>query len=291
MIGGGAPSGAGMISRGPRLRRMIGLGLLLLVASSHGASTDPRSVGAPPEPPAQAAERNDTPSVAQRCLHVVRRGDSLDRIAARYRTTRRALTTANDLASPNALLVGQRLQLPRCAPESRVSAMTSSSEAIRDAFSTHKGTGRVVSRQTGSVKSGPERLAFSWPVEGRVLSGFGRRGFLGWHRGLDIKAHPGQTICAAAPGTVVFSGWQSSYGRVVKIAHSNGFTTLYAHNVRNVVRAGDRVETGTRIAAVGRTGRATTDHLHFEIRRHGQSQDPLLLLARREQAPLLAKSD
>ena len=273
-----------------RLRRMIGLGLLLLVASLPGASTDPSAVGAPPEPPAQAAERNDTPSVAQRCLHVVRRGDSLDRIAARYRTTRRALTTANDLASPNALLVGQRLQLPRCAPESRVSAMTSSSEAVRDSFSTDAGTARVASRPIGGVKSSPERLAFIWPVEGRVLSGFGRRGFLGWHRGLDIRAHPGQTIRAAAPGTVVFSGWQSSYGRMVKIAHANGFTTLYAHNVRNVVRAGDRVETGTPIGAVGRTGRATTDHLHFEIRRHGQSQDPWLLLARREQAPLLAKS-
>src|SRR5258706_2342794 len=102
MIGRGAPSGAGMISKSPRRRRMIGLGLLLLVASLHGASTDPSSVGAPPEPPAQSAERNDTPSAAQRCLHVARR----------------ALTTTTHLASPNALLVGQRLQLPRCAPES-----------------------------------------------------------------------------------------------------------------------------------------------------------------------------
>jgi len=136
----------------------------------------------------------------------------------------------------------------------------------------------------------PQRPAFIWPVDGRVLSGFGRRDVREWHGGLDIKARPGHTIRAAAPGTVLFSGWQSSYGLVVKIAHADGFSTVYAHNVRNFVRVGDRVEAGTAIAAVGRTGRATTNHLHFEIRRHGRSQNPLPLLARRESTPLLAKS-
>jgi len=269
---------------------MIGLGLLVLVAYLHGASPDPRSVGAPQRPPAQPAEGNDTLSASPRCFHVVRRGESLGRVAARYGTTLRALITANDLTHPNALLVGQRLEVPGCTPERRVPALTSSSEAVRDFLSAHGGAERVPSRSVRGLKPNPGRLEFIWPVEGRVISGFGRRGFQAWHRGLDIKAQQGNTIRAAAAGTVLFSGWQSSYGRVIKIAHANGFSTLYAHNLRNFVHAGDRVEAGTPIAAVGRTGRATTHHLHFEIRRQGQAQNPVFLLDRRKPAPMLAKS-
>jgi len=88
-----------------------------------------------------------------------------------------------------------------------------------------------------------------------------------------------------------FSGWQSTYGRVVTVTHANGFSTLYAHNLRNFVRVGDRVDAGTPIAAVGRTGRATVQHLHFEIHRQGLPQNPLVLLDRREPARMLARSD
>ena len=176
------------------------------------------------------------------------------------------------------------------APEPHVPALVSSSEAVRNAFSGHARAKHIPSRVVRRSKSSPERSAFIWPVEGRVVSGFGRRGFLGSHRGVDIKAPQGKPIRAAATGTVSFSGWQSSYGRVITIAHPNGFTTLYAHNQKNFVKAGDRVEPGTVIAAVGRTGRATTNHLHFEIRRQGQTQNPLLLLGRRAPAPMLAKS-
>lgn len=136
----------------------------------------------------------------------------------------------------------------------------------------------------------PDRVTFRWPVNGPVSSGFGRR-FGEWHSGVDIKAPQGQPIRAAAAGTVLFSGWQSSYGRVVEIAHADGFITVYAHNLRNSVKAGDRVQPGTVIGAVGRTGRATGNHLHFEVRRRGWAQNPLPLLARREPTPLLAQSD
>ncbi len=268
--------------KGRRSQRVIGLGLLVIVAYLPGASPDPGSAGPASAPPAG----DDTPSAAQRCFHVVLRGESLGRVAARYGTLRGTLIRANHLAPTDALLVGRRLEVPRCAPGLRVSAMTSSSEAVRDAFST-----RAPSRSVRSVASTRERLVFVWPVEGRVISGFGRRGFRGWHQGVDIKADQGQPIRAAAPGTVSFSGWQSNYGRIVTVAHANGFSTLYAHNLRNFVRAGDRVEAGTPIAAVGRTGRATVQHLHFEIHRKGLPQNPLVLLDGREPARMLAKSD
>jgi murein DD-endopeptidase MepM/ murein hydrolase activator NlpD len=96
-------------------------------------------------------------------------------------------------------------------------------------------------------------------------------------------------IRAAAPGTVQFSGWQSSYGRVIRIAHSSGFSTVYAHNSRNFVKVGDRVERGTIIGSVGHTGRASGDHLHFEVRRYGVPRNPLSFLPPQAPVPIPAK--
>jgi murein DD-endopeptidase MepM/ murein hydrolase activator NlpD len=118
---------------------------------------------------------------------------------------------------------------------------------------------------------------FLWPVQGPVTSGFGLRRS-GWHKGVDIKADRGASIVASASGLVVASGIEPRYGRVVKIEHENGFLTVYAHNDRNLVRVGDRVLAGQTIAAIGRSGRATAPHLHFEIRHDGCTYDPLYLL-------------
>ena len=81
---------------------------------------------------------------------------------------------------------------------------------------------------------------------------------------------------------MVFSGWEQFYGRVVKLEHDEGFMTVYAHNLRNFVDAGDAVEAGQVIATVGRTGRASTYHLHFEIRNNGKLFNPIYLLPQRE---------
>jgi murein DD-endopeptidase MepM/ murein hydrolase activator NlpD len=123
-----------------------------------------------------------------------------------------------------------------------------------------------------------ERLPmFLWPVHGPVTSGFGLRRS-GWHKGIDIKADRGAFIAASAPGRVIASGVEKRYGYVVKIQHLDGFVTVYAHNQQNFVRIGDRVLAGQTIAAIGRSGRATAPHLHFEIRHGGCTYDPLYLL-------------
>ena len=123
-----------------------------------------------------------------------------------------------------------------------------------------------------------EQQGLRWPVQGKITSRFGPRGLFHLHRGVDIKAPKGTPVHAAAAGTVAFSGRQSSYGRVIKIDHPNGLRTVYAHNSSNFVRAGQHVNAGTVIGAVGQTGRATTNHLHFEVRRQGVARDPLPLL-------------
>ena len=105
---------------------------------------------------------------------------------------------------------------------------------------------------------------------GKVISPFGgaRR-----HAGTDIKTFKGDTIRAAFPGEVVLSGPYYAYGNLVVMRHANGLETAYSHNGRNLVKVGQWVHAGDPIALEGRTGRATTDHLHFETRVRGKAFD------------------
>jgi len=113
-----------------------------------------------------------------------------------------------------------------------------------------------------------------WPVAGVVSSGFGGRGGR-HHGGVDILAPSGTEVLAAGDGTVVYAGNSlRGYGNAAVLDHGHGITTLYGHLMKICVKSGDAVRKGTVIGAVGRTGNATTDHLHFEIRADGKSVDP-----------------
>ncbi|AFZ46155.1 Peptidase M23 [Cyanobacterium stanieri PCC 7202] len=122
---------------------------------------------------------------------------------------------------------------------------------------------------------------YIWPARGTFTSGFGPR----WgrmHRGIDIAGPVGTPIVAAADGEVISSGWNSGgFGNWVRIRHSDGSITLYAHNSRNHVRRGQQVRQGQLIADMGSTGFSTGPHLHFEIHRGGRAVDPMGHLARR----------
>lgn len=117
------------------------------------------------------------------------------------------------------------------------------------------------------------------PVSGIITSRFGRRSSPGGvgstnHKGLDIAASCGTPIYAAAEGTVEFSGTKGALGKLVIINHGNGVRTYYAHCNSLKVSSGQKVEAGTNIAAVGKTGTATGYHLHFEVRVNGTSVNP-----------------
>jgi murein DD-endopeptidase MepM/ murein hydrolase activator NlpD len=121
------------------------------------------------------------------------------------------------------------------------------------------------------------------PVTGVISSPFGLRAdpFTGAgkiHYGVDIAAPAGSPVKAAAPGRVVFSGFVAGYGNMVEIDHGSGWATRYGHNSANQVAAGDKVAAGQQIGLVGQTGRATGDHLHFEVRRDGKAVSPALFL-------------
>lgn len=103
----------------------------------------------------------------------------------------------------------------------------------------------------------------------------GQRAF---HEGIDFMADQGANIRAAAAGVVSYSDFHPQYGNMVEIDHGNGLVTRYAHASKRAVKVGDVIMRGATIGEVGRTGRATGTHLHFEVRRNGAPQNPTRFL-------------
>lgn len=113
-----------------------------------------------------------------------------------------------------------------------------------------------------------------FPLPGaKIISPYGKRGGR-LHSGVDIKTKDKDNIYAAFDGEVIFSGKYYGYGNLVRIKHANGLETYYSHNSKNLVNVGDKVKAGQLIALTGQTGRASTPHLHFEIRLNGKAQNP-----------------
>lgn len=130
---------------------------------------------------------------------------------------------------------------------------------------------KVVTTYIGSVPEGARGTGrFQWPVLGRITQGY-------WygHRAIDIGAPTGSAVLAADGGFVSFAGWTDvGYGYLIVIDHANGFATYYAHLSNMYVYAGQAVERGQVVGAVGSTGWSTGPHLHFEVRYYGAQQNP-----------------
>jgi lipoprotein NlpD len=149
---------------------------------------------------------------------------------------------------------------------------------------------RAVTDKPASVPPAPpqpsaERLAevaadrpdFVWPVKGRLIERFE-----GNSRGIGIAAAEGEPVQAAAAGSVLYAGSGiRGYGQLLIVKHNDSYISVYAHNSRLLVKQGDAVRAGQKIAEVGHTD-ASRSKLHFEIRRQGTSIDPLSLLPARD---------
>lgn len=122
------------------------------------------------------------------------------------------------------------------------------------------------------------------PCNGKISSYFGRRsnplsrGRYETHKGIDILGSYKSKIKAAADGIVTYTGWLSGYGYTVIINHGNGYTTLYGHNSKLLVKRGQKVSKGQVISNMGSTGRSTGTHVHFEIRYRGKAVNPLKII-------------
>jgi len=137
----------------------------------------------------------------------------------------------------------------------------------------------IVKLQSSEKYSGGDLI---WPVLGhtRISSPYGMRlhpitKVRKLHTGIDIPAPSGTAISAANSGTVIASGYNRAYGKYTIIDHGGGISTLYAHQSRTYVKKGDKVKRGQKIGGVGTTGYSTGNHLHFEVRRNGNPENPM----------------
>lgn len=134
-----------------------------------------------------------------------------------------------------------------------------------------------------------------YPTDGRITSGFGyrfspfqRRTGLHrgqFHEGIDIANKPDTPIAATADGKVRYAGWRGGFGMVVLIDHGFGYSTLYGHTSKVVVKPGAEIVRGQLIAYMGTTGRSTGHHLHYEVWRHGKPVNPLKYLEGKPRRP------
>jgi LysM repeat protein len=192
--------------------------------------------------------------------YTVKSDDNIHSIAFALEVTPGQLRHANPWVDPLYIEPGTRLVIP---DNSRHGAY-----AYGDA---RPETGQSNSQIDNQLR----RSDFIWPLARfEVSSPFGhRRGRP--HDGIDLRAVRGTPIRASAAGRVKFSGYNRGYGHMIVIDHGGGIETAYAHNQRNLVQQGERVQQGKTIATVGRSGNASGYHVHFEFRRYGRALDPV----------------
>ena len=196
-------------------------------------------------------------------LHEVRRGENLYRISKAYGVSLDELARVNDIRNPERVAVGQRVFVPGGQRPLPVNVITPEA---------------AVAGAPEIPPSGRGAALFIWPLaSGTLTSSFGPRG-QSFHDGIDIGAPAGTLVRAARDGAVVYSDTLRGYGNVVIIEHPGGYATVYAHNERNLVRAGDRVRQGDAVARVGDSGRTSGCNLHFEVRRDNVAHDPIYFL-------------
>ena len=231
-------------------------------------------------------------------LYVVHNGDTLPAIAKMFGVSVNTIRWGNDLKG-NTLTVGQTLVI---LPISGIEHVVKSGDTLQSIAKQHKGdlneilqynnltkdsklaigdtiivpdgeASSVSSLNTKYLNIGVGRIAPSYPVYDGfymrpIIGGIKTQGIHG-HNGVDLASSFGANILASASGQVIISkdsGWNGGYGAYIVVSHDNGTQTLYAHLSQALVSVGDSVAQGQIIGKMGRTGRATGVHLHFEIR-------------------------
>jgi murein DD-endopeptidase MepM/ murein hydrolase activator NlpD len=233
-------------------------------AGAHRAPASAPATEASPAEPARtpAPEPPGQPSEPDEVFHRVEPGQTLWRIARAYDVSLEELVRVNGIDDATEIEIGQMLLVPGASEKLDIAPYPA-----------------PLPGQSGAVATGRAavlNVTFVWPVSGEILSYYGEQRRTHRHKGLDIRGRDGQRVVAAQTGRVVYSGnTMRGYGKTVIIDHGDGVQSLYAHNSRLLVDVGDEVKRGETIAKVGRTGNATTEHCHFEIRKDRVPINPL----------------
>lgn len=243
--------------------------------------------------------------------HTIASGESLYTIARRYEVTTQAIVQANNLSSPDKIVVGQKVIIPgradllsTKAPTTQVASATpvaaaapaqqtlpqAAPNALQAAATPAATPVPAATPQAAPVQAAPTQVAsvpaaepamsgsdkFRWPVSGRVMVDFASsKG-----TGINIEVPEGSPVKAAENGTVIYVGsGVEGYGNLVLIRHPNGYVSAYAHLQSMSVAKGAVVGRGDTIGAAGMTGSVTKPQLHFELRKGATPVDPVPLLA------------
>ncbi|MBB34898.1 MAG: hypothetical protein CME88_01815 [Hirschia sp.] len=240
-------------------------------------------------------------------IHIVEAGETLESISERFNVDYRSLAVMNKLTKPYEVHRGDQIELPTLARDFgrfRIATQTDPVSAKSDGEELE--TKRVFSDQavySPAALSTPEPIlqpaaasqpvrgaltprigpvsakGFAWPLDGPIIQGFGEQPTGVKNEGLNIAAHEGAPIYAAAEGQVVYAGSDlADFGNLLLIAHKDDWVTAYAHTSQILVKMGDHVKRGQPVAAVGESGAVGDPQLHFEIRKKKTPQDPTQLL-------------
>ena len=220
--------------------------------------------------------------VPARNFHVVSKGDTLYSVSRRYGVDVKTLAANNNLTPPYRLAIGQRLAINGKNSTANSTWRPTSSQKPYIATSSQsasvKKSANTVATQTVKV-SQSRKTKFVWPVKGTVVSKYGTIGKGRANDGINIKAPLGTTVKAADKGTVAYAGNElKGFGNLILIRHDDGWITAYAHNEKLLVKKGQQVLRGEKIATVGTTGGVNSPQLHFEIRAGKNPVNPVSYL-------------
>lgn len=268
-----------------QIRYPIGFGQTVLIAlvalGLTACSTPPRTKSATitdrSTPVASAPAQEPVPPGFYR----VKRGDTLIRIALDNGQSYRDIATWNNITDPNLIEVDQVLRVK--PPPSTARVVTKPIEPIKPADSKASADKKVATKKVeekevattepkADIVDPPIKL--SWPAKGKVVEEFNEAK----NKGIDIAGKMGEPIQAAADGKVVYAGNSlRGYGNLVIVKHDSTYLTAYAHNRTLVVKEGENVRKGQRIAEMGDSD-ANMVKLHFEVRMNGKPVNPMQYL-------------
>ncbi|VCU70254.1 Murein hydrolase activator NlpD precursor [Pigmentiphaga humi] len=258
------------------------------------STTADKSGGSPAATAGREASR-----LADAETYVVKRGDTLIRIALDHGEDWRDIAQWNSLADPNQIRPGQVLRVSRpgtsrapaqaapadngvaevtpVAPPSQSASRPLDAPAPSEPAATPAPAPAPTPAPPRPADPAGERVEWAWPAGGKVIENFHETR----NKGLDISGTPGDPVLAAADGKVVYSGsGLRGYGQLIIIKHNNTYLSAYAHNRAMLVKEGQAVRRGQKIAELGSTD-AQSPRVHFEIRRQGKPVDPASYLPSR----------
>ncbi|MDA1089564.1 MAG: M23 family metallopeptidase [Proteobacteria bacterium] len=204
--------------------------------------------------------------------HTVTRGETFFGVANQYGANPYAMARANGLEPPYDIPVGQVLVLPGSTAAKPLPQKDAKVAVIK----------RLPRQPPPPAVPQPPAVSgngFAWPVQGKVVSGFGFKAKGLRNDGINISAARGTPVKATENGVVVYAGNElRGFGNLLLIKHANGWVSAYAHNDTLSAKRGDKVAKGQQVATVGSTGSVNNPQLHFEMRRGRTAQDPIKYL-------------